>query len=221
LENAVLPRVTTLALVFAALFSAAHAETELSFYGGMQSAPHSRVHGNDPGGIGAFDFTAGWEGRSFDAPPYYGIRATWWTSPDYGWGIELNHAKVYSDDATRAASGFSVLEFTDGLNILTVNGWRRFPGTGWGFTPYVGAGVGVSVPHVEVTSTGGSVFEYQLTGPAVQWVAGASYPLGDNWSVFGEYKGTYSMNKADLGSGGALETNIITNALNVGVSFGF
>ena len=36
-----------------------------------------------------------------------------------------------------------------------------------------------------------------------------------------EYKGTYSKNDVDLDGGGNLETNIVTNALNLGVSFNF
>ena len=204
-----------------ALSGAALAEDQFSIYGGIQSAPHSGVTGTDPGGVGDFDFTAGWEGRSFEMPPYWGLRWTRWQTDRFGWGVDINHTKVYADDDTLADSGFSHFEFSDGLNILTVNAWRRFPDASATVTPYVGAGIGFSVPHVEVTTSGGRVFEYQVTGPAVQWVAGASYSLNDRWSVFGEYKGTYSMNEADLGSGGTLETDIVTNALNFGVSFGF
>ncbi len=203
------------------LSGAVMAEDQISIYGGYQTAPHSGVSGNDPGGVGSFDFTAGWEGRSFEMPPYWGLRWTRWRSRTFGWGLDINHTKVYADDDTLADSGFSHFEFSDGLNILTLNAWRRFPDTGMRVTPYVGAGVGLSIPHVEVTTPGGRVFEYQVTGPAVQWVAGASYSINDRWSVFGEYKGTYSLNEADLGSGGTLETDIVTNALNFGVSFGF
>ncbi len=200
----------------------AAAETELSFYTGIQESPHSRVEGNDPSGIGPFSFLAKWEGRSFEAPPYYGARATWWMDQKLGFGVEFNHAKVYADDATLTGNGFSTLEFTDGINIVTANVWRRWqmPDSPW--TPYVGAGLGLSIPHVESQTTGGAkTFEYQVTGPAVQWVAGVKYDINDQWGVFGEYKGTYSSNEADLVGGGTLKTDILTNALNVGVSFSF
>jgi lipid A oxidase len=199
----------------------ASAEVELSFYGGTQSAPHSVVTVTGDPLIPDEEFTAGWEGLSFTAPPQYGIRATWWQDSNYGFGVELNHAKVYADDATRAANGYDVLEFTDGLNILTVNGFRRWQDGFAGFTPYVGGGIGISVPHVEVTKNGSDTFGYQFGGPAVAWMAGATYPINDRWSVFGEYKGTYSMNSVDLDSGGTLETNVITNSLNFGVGFNF
>ncbi len=199
----------------------AAAETELSFYSGIQEAPHSRVEGNDPGGIGPFSFLATWEGRSFEMPPHYGFRATYWMNENLGFGVDFNHLKVYADDATLIANGFSRLELTDGLNILTANAWYRWPVEGRRWTPYVGAGAGVAIPHVDVETRGSKTFGYQVTGPAVQWVAGINYSFNDRWGVFGEYKGTYSMNSADLTGGGTLETDIITNALNIGVSFKF
>ena len=199
----------------------AAAEVELSFYTGIQEAPHSRVEGTDPGGVGAFSFLSTWEGRSFEMPPYYGFRATYWRNSSFGYGLDFNHAKVYADAATLAANGFSRLELTDGLNILTVNAWYRWqnPNTNW--TPYVGAGAGIAIPHVDVETAGGKTFGYQVTGPAVQWVAGIKYDFNERWGVFGEYKGTYSMNEADLDNGGTLSSDIVTNALNIGVSFSF
>jgi lipid A oxidase len=214
-------RMAVMAAAMAAMALPAQAEVEIGIYGGAQSAPHSRVKGSDPGGVGDFNFLAGWEGNSFAMPPYYGVRATWWRSARLGFGIEFNHAKVYADDETRADSGFSVLEMTDGLNILTANVMYRWPEPGRAWTPYVGAGVGLSIPHVEATSSGGSVFEYQVTGPAAALIAGVSYSLNDRWSVFTEYKGTYSVNEMELGSGGTMKTNIVTNALNVGVALRF
>ncbi len=98
---------------------AALAEDQFSVYGGIQSAPHSGVTGNDPGGVGKFDFTAGWEGRSFEMPPYWGLRWTRWQTDTFGWGVDFNHTKVYADDETLAESGFSHFEFSDGLNIVT------------------------------------------------------------------------------------------------------
>ena len=210
-------------IVMAASGAPAAAQTELSFYGGFQTAPHSRVSGNDPGGIGAFDFVAAWEGRSLTLPLYYGVRLTWWQSATLGWGLDFSHDKIYASNATLDGNSLSILEFTDGLNILTFNAYRRWPDRWSIFTPYVGAGVGVSIPHVEFESipSAGTTFEYQLGGPAVTVIAGASYPLGDRWSVFGEYKATYSINKLDLVSGGTLNTNIVTNTFNLGASLGF
>ncbi|MEM8980270.1 MAG: outer membrane beta-barrel protein [Pseudomonadota bacterium] len=199
--------------------SPVQADWELSFYTGFQSAPHSRVKGDANGTD--FNFLAEWEGRPFEAPPYYGFRATYWKSPTFGWGVDFNHTKVYATDDTLADSGFDDLELTDGLNILTLNAYRRWPSEERKWTPYVGGGLGLSIPHVDAEFAGSNTFEYQITGPAAAWMAGVTYPLNENWSVFGEYKGTFSSNDASLEGGGSLKTNIITNALNIGVSYGF
>ena len=192
----------------------AQAEVELSFYTGSQSAPHSII---DDSVLG--EGRVRWLGKSFEAPPYYGVRATWWPSDTWGFGFEANHAKVYAEN--KAALGYDVLEFTDGLNLITANVFRRFPNAGR-FTPYVGAGLGIAVPHVEIQRAGESrTFEYQLTGPAAILVFGTSYELNDKWSLFAEYKGSYSSNTAKVDAGGTLKTNIVTNALNFGVSYRF
>lgn len=202
------------ALVLFASVSPARAEVELSLYGGTQSAPHSTINDSVLG-----EARVSWLGKSFAAPPYYGLRATWWTSQKWGFGVELNHAKVYSEN--KAALGYDTLEFTDGLNLLTANVFRRFPTDGR-FTPYVGGGLGIAVPHVEIARTGESrTFEYQMTGPAAILVFGASYEINDKWSIFAEYKGSYSMNKARVDAGGTLKADIVTNALNLGVSYRF
>jgi lipid A oxidase len=209
-------------LALCAVPSLAAAEVELSFYGGVQNAPPSDISiRNDPS-IDDDDFTLSWEGRSFEAPPYYGLRATKWRTPTFGIGLDFAHNKVYPTDDS-LSSEYTVLEMTDGLNTLTVNAYRRWNGALGNLTPYVGGGLGISLPHVEVTANDAEpeTFGYQLTGPAATWIAGATMPISDRMSVFGEYKGTYSSNTADLATGGTLEADIFTNALNLGVSFNF
>lgn len=209
------------ALFLAASTSLAAAEFEFSAYGGWQTAPHSLV---EVSGVGATSFTAGWEGRSFRMPPYWGVRGTWWIEQMPGWGVALDyqHAKVYADAETftNDIPTWSRFEFSDGLNILTVNAMYRFQQFGkW--RPYLGAGVGISVPHVEVTRPSGTTFEYQLGGAAFTGLAGVNYRITDRWSVFGEYKFNYTMNEVDIDSGSKLKTNIINNAFVAGVSIHF
>lgn len=207
--------------IAAVLPGLASAEVELSFYGGYQTAPHSEVSifGDDV--VPDTDFTAGWDGGSFQAPPYYGIRATWWPNDTYGFGIDVNHVKIYADDETLAETGYDRFEYSDGLNVVTLNAYRNFGPSFAGLEPYVGAGVGLTIPHIELTDGTSRTAEYQIGGPAVALIAGASYPISERWDVFGEYKGTYSVNSNELKTGGTVETNIVTNALNVGVSFNF
>lgn len=209
-------------LILLATALPAAAGMELSLYTGYQSAWHGDVTGTYPGPRGGdFDFNADWEGKPFALPPYYGVRLTRWRSARLGYGVEFNHAKAYASDAPRDANGFDRLEFTDGLNILTVNVFYRWPEPGERWTPYLGAGVVVAIPHVDVEVRGEKTFRYQLTGPAVQWVAGISHEMSESWAVFGEYKGSYSWHHADLDGGGTLKADILTNALNVGLSYRF
>lgn len=217
------PRFTIIFATAALIAAPVYAETELSFYFGGQSSPHSVVTGTDPGNAvdETPDFTAKWEGRSFEAPIYYGWRATRWQSETFGWGAEFTHAKVYSDQETRDEGGFDVLELTDGINILTVNAYRRWPNQFGALTPYVGGGLGISIPHVEVESAGGKTNGYQVTGAALRLTAGAKYAINETWGVFGEYQNTVSFNDMELDNGGALESRIITNALNIGISYSF
>lgn len=220
-----LGRISAIALA-AALFAApASAEVELSFYGGWQTAPHSRVkgtYGSGPDATETFNDLIGWDGKSFAMPPYYGLRATWWQPEDWGFGVEFSHNKVYANENDMADAGFSTLEFTDGLNILTANVSRRWTEAWGSATPYVSAGLGIAVPHVEVTPTGGDdTFGYQLAGPAARLTAGVSYPINAKWSVFSEYQFTWSQNDTDLKGDGNLDTRIFTNAVNVGVNFQF
>ena len=197
---------------------------EIGGYFGWQSAPHSGVRGDYPtgaAGTGSYDFTTGWDGKSFEAPPHYGIRATWWFADRQGVALDFNHTKVYADPDTAAANGFDRLELTDGLNVATLNYMYRFPDVSARITPYVGAGVGFTVPHVDVTTGGSRTFEYQFGGPAVAAIAGVQYEITGPWSAFAEYKGTYSRNELDLSGGGTVDTDIVTNAVNAGVTFNF
>lgn len=216
-----IPARSVAAALLAALPAMASAEVELSFYGGWQGAEPSTVTFAGTGGTTDGSYTSHWEGRSFTMPPYWGIRGTWWRWGGYGFGLDYIHAKVYADDAMMAAAGLDHFEFSDGINILTLNAYHRWEDALGSLTPYVGGGIGISVPHVEVVGSTTHTWDYQYGGPAVTLIAGVSYPVGDRWSVFGEYKGTWSRNEADLDGGGTVSTEIVTNALNVGVSFGF
>jgi lipid A oxidase len=208
-----------LALCMAMIVAPAYAfaQVELSFYAGAQSVQSSNVAIRNPLSEDA-DVNFDRAGQSVDAPLYYGIRATRWRSDTFGLGLDFAHNKGH---AKAGPNDYAVLELGDGLNTLTVNAYRRWNEVIGAFTPYVGGGIGIAAPHVEINNALSDTSVYHMTGPAATWVAGASLPLNDQWSVFGEYKGTYAASTAELDTGGTLETDIVTNALNVGVSFNF
>ncbi|MDY8109722.1 outer membrane beta-barrel protein [Fulvimarina sp. 2208YS6-2-32] len=199
----------------------ARAEYVISAYGGYNFSFDGDV--DVANGPSTRHYDVEWDGKSFEkGAPFYGVRGTWWLNdfgkPDLGVAIDFSHAKVAAEPLP---AGVEVLEFTDGLNLLTLNALYRFE-TGGRLTPYVGAGAGISIPHVEYRETGGpETFEYQVTGPAIQGLAGVDVAVTDSLSVFGEYKLSYTSNDADLVNGGSLKTDIFTNQLIVGASFKF
>jgi lipid A oxidase len=201
------PLLLPLALLAA---SPAWAEVELSFYGGWQGAPDGGVTISGDGAVPDADVSAG---DVVDDSAQLGLRATWWGDSGFGVALDFSHFGIGAEDGTVAANGLAY----DSLDTLTVNGMRRWEDAFAGVTPYVGAGLGIAVADVEVAGEGG----VEATGPAVSWVAGASVPITESWSVFGEYEGTYAQTEGDLDGGGSLEAEGVTNSLNLGVSFSF
>ena len=193
---------------------------EISVYGGIQSSPHSRVTGKHSTAGAQYSELVGWEGKSFDAPIYYGVRATFWLSNKLSYGAEFTHTKAYAPSSALQSTGFDRLEFTDGHNIITLNINRR-----WNlgeFNSYSLIGLGIAMPHVDALPSGGlHTFEYQYTGPAVRAALGLSRKLNENFSIFTEYQFTASDNKVSLLNGGTLNTKLLTNAVNVGISYNF
>lgn len=204
---------------------AARAEFQLSVYGGANAANSSDLHIHSPGLTDTFDVD--WYGNSFSPPPYWGARGTWWLNdfnmPRLGVAVDFTHAKAKADlDDAEVGAAFSHLEFTNGLNTVTLNGlYRRSINARCG--SYLGFGVGAAVPHVEVNTipSQGETWEYQLDGPAVQGLIGARLEVAHGFSLFGEYKANYAWINADLKGGGNLETNILTNQFAFGISYAF
>lgn len=221
----------------------ARAEFQGSVYGGWNGSLDSDVHLTQPNDTNMTLSDVPWDGLSFSnsgGPPYYGFRGIYWLDSKPGWGIAIdyNHAKARAKSgASVSVSGtrdggdvsgtetvgetFSLLEFTDGLNMLLVNAMYRWQGPRW--TPYVGLGVGLSIPHVEVRRADETTrtFEYQVAGVAAEGLAGLEWRLSDRWGLFGEYKLSYAEVDADLDGGGSLETDMWTNHVIFGVSFHF
>ncbi len=212
-------------LTFAlALFCAAPAmadDFQLSVYGGLFETGSSRVSGNDPTGVGSFDFEGGWKAGDA-ALPTFGLRGTWWQTETTGYSLDFSRLQATADDPALAASGFSVLEFDDGINTVTVNARRRFP-TGKRWTPFVAGGVGVAVPGVDVqtSSAGQRTTEYQYGGIVAQFQGGVEFEVNENWSVFGQYQMNVLDLDVDLDGGGNLTTGIVTNSVSVGAGFSF
>lgn len=218
------PSITFASSLF--LASVASAETTVSVYGGIQENNSSTAHVTDIDGS-KYNTEVDWDGNSFSMPPYYGFRVSQKINPDWALGVDYTHTKAYATADSMASAAFSTMEFTDGINILTANATRQFDLES-DITPYVGLGVGVTIPHVELQSSqmNDKTFEYQLAGPAATAFAGVDYELSETWSVFSELKFDYHSINADMtdpstDQSGSFETDIMSYAFNVGVSLSF
>lgn len=192
----------------------ARAELELSVYGGPQTTHPSTIRSPTLG-----DDRVKWNSEPFVIPIYYGLRAKWWSGNRIGFGLDFVHYKAFADDPSKY--GYEELNFSHGLNALTADLWYRADPLGK-ITPYFGAGLGVVIPHVEAEPIGQEpTANYQIAGPAVTVVVGASMRMKGNWLVFTEYKATYSQIRAKLDTGDRLNTDIFADAINLGLSLRF
>tara|TARA_B100000963_G_C22559210_1_gene640524 strand:+ start:679 stop:1377 length:699 start_codon:yes stop_codon:yes gene_type:complete len=206
------------------------ANFDVSLYGGFNNAAHSSVtfantsvsYGIDNGKYSV----NGWKGESFESPIYYGYRfsVNGLQNTDLEFALDFNHSKV---KAKKLPGNLNRLEFTDGLNTLTLMAVYKFESVlakSIELTPYVGVGLGIAYPHVDVegtTESGGKTYDYQTTGSAYQLLSGVRYQVAESWKAFAEYRITYTPIKADLDGGGQLETNILNNQVSFGFIYSF
>jgi lipid A oxidase len=200
----------------------ARAEFQLHLYGGLNENFSSTVKlAKDP----LRDTRdVSWDGNSFGNAPYWGARATWWLGSAWGIALDYTHTKAYADIDFRTDPIYNHLEFTDGNNLLILNILHRWKRSGSPWTPYVGFGLGVAIPHVEVILDAfprAHTWNYQLTGLAGQALGGIEYKLTDRWAIFGEAKLSYSHVNAELNGGGSLKTDLWSPQLALGISYRF
>lgn len=200
------------------------AEVQLSVYGGTNTNFDSKVK-TDRGSVHD-SRTVSWDGKSMEAPPYWGARATYWLPNNNPWGVALDytHQKAYADINFTADPVYDHLEFTDGNNIVTLNAMYRFqrPNSAWNF--YVGGGPGVAIPSFEVTLDGdasSATHEYQITGFAAQMLGGAQYKFNDHVAAFTEAKLSYTQINGDINGGGTVKTNVWSPHALAGLSYSF
>ena len=221
----------------------ANAEISLAVYSGTVFTENTDVRLTQAGGTDLTFKNVSWDDESFETPIFWGVRLTWWleNSPEWGLALEFAHPKMLAKldevvdvSGTRAgtpvntseplSNTFSHFEFTDGYNLLTFGLFHR-----WGherkkrysFVPYLGVGAGVAIPYVETTISGVDTREYQVTGLAVQAMAGTEFFITNPFSLFIEYKLNYSDMTADLDDGGTLRLEPTTHLFMFGGQWHF
>jgi lipid A oxidase len=215
-----------LAMAASGAMAQSGSQSEITLYTGANAAPHSSVKFSGAStsyGIADGSYsTEGWKADPFNSPVYWGFRYTYWpaASSPWGYGVDINHSKLYAKGMPENGENITRLEFSDGMNTLMANLYRRYPGVQslWGGEPYWGVGLGVSYPHVEVSSAENRTFEYQYTGFAAQAMVGLRYSINEKWLAFGELRTQYIPVEADLDGGGKLEVDFINNHFSLGVS---
>lgn len=114
-----------------------------------------------------------WEGTSYDMDSGWSgavaVGTTMWTH----WDVE---AELSYDKMDYSCCSSHTKE-----TRLMLNATRNFDVGG--FTPYIGAGVGAAW-----VTYGYSGYHADATEAAYQLIGGVRVPLGDNWSIFGEYR---------------------------------
>lgn len=219
-------------------------EIQVGVYGGYNTTRPSQVHFVQPNDTNLTFEDVQWIGESFKTEPYWGVRVSYW-SPKLrrlGFMFDYTHAKATAlKSQTMKQSGmrdgqpvppeepfgatFRKLEFTHGLNFFTLNALYRTRALHSWIAPYLGIGIGLSVPHVDTNRAGAPdearTYSHQITGLAFQGLAGIEWRLhrSGRVSAFTEYKLTYSSNRGQLNGGGWIDTDLWTHQVPVGFSY--
>jgi hypothetical protein len=142
-------------------------------------------------GFPTLEINAEWESRSFESPPYYGLRVARQDARG-AWAVRFVHLKVYLANPTLEVERFSV---SHGYNLLTLE--RSFPAGGF----ELWAGLGLVIAHPESTVRGRTKPEteggalgggYYVTGPTGGLALGRRLSLGDRFALVPEVRFTLS-----------------------------
>jgi lipid A oxidase len=235
-----------LIILAVAMFSPnpAFAEFSIFFYFGKSFTSNGDLH-LKKGDTDLHYNNVRWEDRSFKAPIFYGVRASYWLDRMQPWGVavDFTHAKAilrandtvpvrgFRDGSAVAerepiADTIKHFELSHGLNMLTFNGLHRwFPDGTRDQSPsgrlqcYSGLGAGFSIPHVEAHIRDEKTGRYQLAaGPVINGMLGVNYDFVPDLSGMLEYKLSYADMHADLTGGGYIEAETFTNQFLSGLT---
>jgi len=243
-----LARTAAVAIAIGAATGPAAAETMVSGYLGEAWTQDSDLQVAQPatGSAAAFRGVA-WDSKSFESPPYYGLRVTYFPEryPQWGIGLDFTHYKIYAktgqavpvdgmwngaavNEVAPLNSRVQKFNISHGVNylgpILTYR-WRldaseRFPHGRW--NPYLGGGPVYYIIHPENTVNGLTNDEsYESSGWGWQAFGGVSYRITPSLSVFGEVKYSEGTATVDTAGGGHAETDLTTTHAVIGVGWSF
>ncbi len=184
-----------------------------------------------------------YEGRSFELPPYYGYRGTYFFGADGWFGVEgeVIHMKVYADTSAilrasgvvRGAPAPSTMPMNDvvqrfslshGENMLLVNAVLRHAFGECGdyrkarITALARAGAGPTLPHVESTIDGAGDERYERGALALQLAAGVDLRLWNRLHALAEYKFTRCRQSVSGARASTIDTLLASHHVVFGAS---
>ena len=239
-------RHTVLVLVLALLApTAARAELFADVFTGKSFTADTNLHIEQSSRRNDFTFhDVSFDDRSFDLPPYYGLRAGYFfeSHPWLGVGVEYFHFKIYADTeeakhltgtvggarVDRVARVDSLVQHFDvshGVNYIMVNGIarqvffadpERFPHGR--VQLYGGGGVGPVIGHPENTVQHvDNTQQYELAGVGGQFFTGAKWLFCRWGGLYAEYK--YTLSDLDVSvAGGSGDVAEQTHHIVVGLT---
>jgi len=241
-------RRAVIGLVFGAATGSVAAETIVSGYLGEAWTQDSDLQVIQPASGSAATFRGvSWDSKSFESPPYYGLRVTYFPErfPQWGVGLDFTHYKIYAEtdktvpvdgtwngasinEVARLGDRVQKFNVSHGVNYIgptlayrwTLDASGRFPDGRW--NPYLGAGPVYYINHPENTINGLTNDEaYETSGWGWQAFGGLSYRINSSLSVFGELKYNQGTAKVQTAGGGHAETDLNTTHATIGIGWSF
>lgn len=173
----------------------------------LETSLEIRQEGSPP-----IELDAEYEGRGFETPLYYSLRAG-----RSGWELELVHQKLFLENRPPEVQRFDI---SHGFNLVTVNrAWER-PRFVW----RIGAGAVIAHPENEVrgreldpadTNLSGG---YHLAGPVIQAGIEKRFEVGRRWLLGVEAKASAARAEVPVAGG---EAEVPNAALHLLAGFGF
>jgi lipid A oxidase len=234
---------TALAAVLAA---PAHAEWQLSAGLGDSFTDRSDLHIQQSNA----DYTiegVGWDGRGFQMPPWYDLRATYFLpdTPWLGFTAGLLHMKVYArtgetrdihgtNDGTPFDTTAPMSDFVDKYNISHGVNYLEFGVVGrlsWmrsedfpdgRLHPYIGLTTGPVINHPENHVGGETNKQDYETNPSWgnQALIGIHYRVNKRWGAYSEIKRTHVSSEVGINDGKG-KTTLNSTHLGAGVVYSF
>ena len=202
----------------AVLLAGAGGASAQSYYGGAYGGG-SYTHDSDASSSGA-------PGVSITAKVSPGYALGGFAGYDNGGGFRVEGELAYRRnglDEQDVGGTIQQLQGDVAALALMVNGFYELQSGASGFTPHIGAGIGMAkVSMIDTGLVGGATESNDDTVFAYQLIAGVDYELSPTMTLFADYRlfGTTNVQYTEAG-GDDIEFSYLNSAILIGISTGF